>query len=66
MPQLIFIRTDASKEIGAGHVMRCLALAEALRDLGATIEFITRNHCGNLNKQIKSRRFKLHIISTLK
>jgi len=65
VPQLIFIRTDASKEIGAGHVMRCLALAEALRDLGATIEFITCNHYGNLNNQINGKGFKLHTIPRL-
>ena len=47
---LIAIRTDASQQIGSGHVMRCLSLAEALRDTGATIEFITRAHLGNLDE----------------
>ncbi|MDC0230094.1 UDP-2,4-diacetamido-2,4,6-trideoxy-beta-L-altropyranose hydrolase, partial [Deltaproteobacteria bacterium] len=57
---LITIRTDASQQIGYGHVMRCLALAEALRDLGATIEFITRIHLGNLDEYIKKKSFKVH------
>lgn len=36
------IRTDASLQIGTGHLMRCLALADALRAQGADIRFIAR------------------------
>jgi UDP-2,4-diacetamido-2,4,6-trideoxy-beta-L-altropyranose hydrolase len=60
MSQLFFIRTDASLQIGSGHVMRCLTLAEALRGAGGTIAFITRNHLGNLNDYIKSKGFNVH------
>jgi len=66
MPLLVFIRTDASQKIGSGHVMRCLTLAEELRNSGAIIEFITRIHLGNLNQQIKSKGFKLHLLPTSK
>lgn len=31
------LRADASADIGTGHVMRCLALAQALRDIGSDV-----------------------------
>jgi UDP-2,4-diacetamido-2,4,6-trideoxy-beta-L-altropyranose hydrolase len=63
MSQLFVIRTDASQQIGSGHVVRCLTLAEALRDSGMTIEFITRDHPGNLNEYIMGKGFKVHLLS---
>lgn len=44
----IFFRTDASFKIGTGHVMRCLTLAQALRERGGHCRFICREHPGNL------------------
>lgn len=44
----VAFRTDASLEIGTGHVMRCLTLADALSKHGAQCTFICREHVGNL------------------
>lgn len=55
----IAIRVDSSFEIGSGHVMRCLTLAEELRSKGLNIYFICRNLPGNLIDYIKKLNFKV-------
>lgn len=55
----VAIRTDASLQIGSGHVMRCLALAERLRAQGVDVLFICRELVGNLNDIIIDRGFAL-------
>jgi UDP-2,4-diacetamido-2,4,6-trideoxy-beta-L-altropyranose hydrolase len=55
------IRTDASVQIGSGHAMRCLTLAEGLREQGASIEFICREHPGHLIEFIRQvKGFTVH------
>lgn len=50
-------RVDASIDIGTGHVMRCLTLADALKAKGASCHFISRSHSGNLLDDIHHRGF---------
>ena len=52
---LVGFRVDASCEIGTGHVMRCLTLANALRKRGAKCRFICRNHKDNLIEYIRGQ-----------
>jgi UDP-2,4-diacetamido-2,4,6-trideoxy-beta-L-altropyranose hydrolase len=59
----VIIRTDASIEIGTGHVMRCLTLAEALRDRGAECRFICREHAGNLIETIRQEGFECNTLA---
>lgn len=58
----VVFRTDASLEIGAGHVMRCLALANVLVAKGAECEFIVRLHAGNLIQLIRSKGHIVHAL----
>lgn len=59
-------RTDASQIIGSGHVMRCLTLAEKLRDRGNVAKFISREHKGNLNNLIRSRGFEVYSLRNIR
>jgi UDP-2,4-diacetamido-2,4,6-trideoxy-beta-L-altropyranose hydrolase len=44
----VVFRVDASVRMGIGHLMRCLTLAESLRERGAQLRFVCREHTGNL------------------
>lgn len=55
----ITFRTDASIEIGTGHVMRCLTLANELKRQGHHCRFICRQLDGNLNHIINAQGFEL-------
>lgn len=51
--QSVAFRVDASVNIGTGHVMRCLALANQLREKGVISHFICRAHQGHMAERIK-------------
>ncbi len=53
----VVIRTDASVEIGIGHVMRCLTLAGELVRRGAAVRFLCRQDEGNLIDAIREQGF---------
>lgn len=53
----VVFRVDASIQMGTGHVMRCLTLADALKNRGAECYFICREHSGNLIGLITQRGY---------
>lgn len=59
----IAFRTDASVQIGTGHVMRCLTLADALRSEGADCTFICRGHIGHLVNLIRERGHQVMMLA---
>ncbi|MGY3929681.1 UDP-2,4-diacetamido-2,4,6-trideoxy-beta-L-altropyranose hydrolase [Aeromonas encheleia] len=59
----IAFRADASLEAGSGHVMRCLTLADALREQGAKCWFICRAHPGHLADLISARDHRCHLLT---
>ncbi|MBN2569186.1 MAG: UDP-2,4-diacetamido-2,4,6-trideoxy-beta-L-altropyranose hydrolase [Deltaproteobacteria bacterium] len=59
----IIFRTDASIEIGSGHVMRCLALADGLKLRGLEIGFICRDLPGHLGDLIERKGYPVILLS---
>lgn len=55
----IAFRADASVQIGSGHVLRCLTLAESLCENGASVFFVSRDHSGNLCDFISEKGIKV-------
>lgn len=59
----VVFRADASLQIGTGHVMRCLTLADALRMRGAECRFLCREHPGNLIEFIRGKAFPVDALA---
>ncbi|VDH00942.1 undecaprenyldiphospho-muramoylpentapeptide beta-N- acetylglucosaminyltransferase [Lysinibacillus sphaericus] len=58
----IIIRTDASVEIGTGHVMRCLTLAKQLKRHGANVTFVCRELEGNSISYLQSENMDVLVV----
>lgn len=63
--KLFVFRADASLQMGTGHVMRCLTLADALTAKGAECQFICRAHTGNLIGFIRGKGYVVHELPTV-
>jgi UDP-2,4-diacetamido-2,4,6-trideoxy-beta-L-altropyranose hydrolase len=58
--QRIAFRTDASGEIGTGHFMRCLTLADALKKHGVEICFVARKLPAHLIQMLDERKIDFY------
>ena len=58
----IILRTDASKKIGSGHVIRCLTLALFMREQGWNCKFVSKKQEGNLIDKISSYGFEVSVL----
>lgn len=54
----VIIRTDASIEIGSGHIMRCLTIAHNLKKRGCTVKFLMLPLQGNLIDYVQQQGFE--------
>lgn len=60
----IIFRVDSSRELGAGHVMRCSALADALLERENKIWFVSQKYDGNLTCFLKNKGYPVIEISS--
>lgn len=56
----LIIRADASTQIGTGHLMRCLALAQAWKDTGGKVAFITVCQSEGLLQRLREEEFDIY------
>ena len=59
----IVFRCDASLQIGTGHVMRCLTLANALKQKGHHCTFMCKAHAGNFIEKIKKNGHQAYTLA---
>ena len=59
----IVVRADASLTMGSGHIMRCLTLADRLKQQGHDISFICREHDGHLADLIGQKGFAVQLLA---
>jgi UDP-2,4-diacetamido-2,4,6-trideoxy-beta-L-altropyranose hydrolase len=59
----LVIRADADRQIGMGHFMRCLALAQAWKDTGGQVVFITACQSESLLQRLKEEGFDIHLLA---
>jgi UDP-2,4-diacetamido-2,4,6-trideoxy-beta-L-altropyranose hydrolase len=57
--RLLIIRTDADARMGTGHLMRCLALAQAWQNQGGEAIFITACTSDSLRRRLSDEDFQV-------
>lgn len=60
----VAVRVDASAQIGTGHVMRCLTLADALRQNGAHVRFVCRHLPDHLREMLAGHGHEAVMLGT--
>ena len=62
----LFIRVDSGLDVGLGHVMRCFALAEFIKNMNFNVYFISKKIKGNISRNIENNGYRVfHLDSKL-
>jgi UDP-2,4-diacetamido-2,4,6-trideoxy-beta-L-altropyranose hydrolase len=60
----LLVRADASPQIGAGHIMRCLALSKAWQDSGGNVTFACAEILPVLERRLEEEHLEVAAIET--
>ena len=58
----IFVRVDSGYDIGFGHAIRCLSLAQTLKKMNFETCFISKKERGNISKLFEDKGFTVYYI----
>ncbi len=61
----VALRVDASAQMGLGHFMRCLTLADALKNRGVNTRFLSRNLPAYLQQVLQSKGHEATIFGSI-
>lgn len=59
---MILFRADGNPQLGSGHIMRCLSLADAFRDMGQSSVFVIADDC--VQGSIHRRGYECRVLHT--
>jgi UDP-2,4-diacetamido-2,4,6-trideoxy-beta-L-altropyranose hydrolase len=64
-PASLLLRADGNAGIGGGHVMRCLALAQAWEEAGGRAAFAAADIAPSLRQRLLDERFSVHSLDAI-
>jgi spore coat polysaccharide biosynthesis predicted glycosyltransferase SpsG len=62
MPRVALFRVDGSRQLGMGHIMRCIGFAQYLQDVKVESVFIIKDYDIKITKVVKNYGYKIQTI----